>query len=127
MHDHYVLKHSRLSIVFQCCFILFISVVLYVALDLMQWVLATILLWLLLYFFRNKPKIQYLYLLDQSEWSIQYEHNAQVYRVMLTGFTDHYFYIVIYVSDPKIKNIVIWKDQMDIKGWKSLKIRAKLN
>ena len=65
--------------------------------------------------------------LDQAEWSLEFEQQNTIHRLKLTHFIDHHFYIVAYFSDQKIKNIVIWRDQLDLMYWKKLKIRAKMH
>lgn len=126
VHEHYVLKHSDLSTVFQSVFLVIISIVLYFSVATLLWAFASSLLLITWYLFNKKPQIKALHQLDQRDWSIQLLHNSEVYPVSISHFVDHYFYIVIYFSDSKIKNMVIWKDQMDLKAWKNLKIRAKL-
>ena len=127
VNERFELKHSRLAIVFQLCFMGVISLILYFAINLAFWMLCIVLMVVACITFNRRPKIKKLEQLEQSEWSLEFEQQNTIHRLKLTHFIDHHFYIVVYFSDQKIKNIVIWRDQLDLMHWKKLKIRAKMN
>ena len=127
VNERFELKHSRLAIVFQLCFMGVISLILYFAISLAFWMLSVVLMVVTFIIFNRRPKIKKLEQLDQAEWSLEFEQQNTIHRLKFTHFIDHHFYIVAYFSDQKIKNIVIWRDQLDLMHWKKLKIRAKMN
>lgn len=127
VNEHYELKHSRLSIVFQLIFLMTISVVLYFVINLGVWFISMILMSVILLWFHQKPKLIRLEQLDRAEWSLKFEGQSNITQVNLSHCIDHHFYIVVYYSDQKIKNSVIWRDQLNLIDWKKLKTRANLN
>lgn len=127
VNESYELKHSRLAIVFQLCLMICMSLVLYFVISLGVWLISMILILVILLWFNQKPKLIRLEQLDQAEWSLKFERQSNITQVSLSHCIDHQFYIVLYFSDKKIKNSVIWQDQLNLMDWKKLKIRAKLN
>lgn len=123
--DRYVLQGSRISIAFQCVFLMVIAIVLTVLIHPLIVVLC--LLFCLAIRFIFKPKhVETFEHLDQEFWSIKFKDNPQVKRVSLLKMIDHYFYIVAYFDEKNPSQIVIWKDQVDPIQWKRLITRAKL-
>ena len=127
VHNHYVLKRSRVAIVFQAILGLIISILLYVQLSVWLWLICTVILIVIVIKFNQRPQLEYLYQLDDVEWSIQLSGETRTHRVLMSHLIDHHLYISIYFSDKNIKNCIIWMDQLETDAWKSLKIRAKLN
>lgn len=127
VHNHFVLKRSRMATVFQMTSMLIISSLLFILMPMIVWLISTIFLVVTFYRFNRQAKVEYLFQLDQSEWSVQFHNQTKTHRVQLSHFLDHSLYIVVYFSHSQIKNIVIWKDQVDLKAWKTLKSHAKLN
>ena len=124
--DHYELKHSRLSIVFQLSFVFMMSIVLFQLSHLWVWGLLTLASVLILILFRRQERVIDLQYLDQDQWSIRYQNNPKIHRVHIREILDHRLYVVIYFKEKKEKNLVIWRDQVPLLAWKRLLMRAKL-
>lgn len=126
VHKSYHLKRSRLSITFQLCIGLMMSIMLYSLLSVGVWFVALGLLGLSFWLFQRLPRVESLELLDHQQWSLKFHNTDQVERVYFSHWIDHSLYIVIYFSGSEVHNIVIWRDQLDLKYWKSLKVHANL-
>lgn len=127
VHNQYHLKRSRLAIVFQLSILFILSFILYFALDPSVWVVSLLLFGLSILFFHRSPSVESLQHLDQQYWSVKFKNQHAVERICISHFIDHSLYIVVYIANDQQKNIVIWRDQLDIQYWKSLKLHAKLN
>ena len=127
VNERYSLKHSRLSIVFQLFILILISIVLFSILNLVVAILCLLGLFIVLIWFRQAEKLQYLQHLDQSEWSLKFQNKSKIQRVHLEKMIQHHFYVVIYFQNKKHKPVLIWRDQLDLISWKKLLTRCHLN
>ncbi len=125
--ERYVLKHSRLSIVFQLLLLILIAIVLFCAINLMFAVLTVVGMFIGWIWFRRTAQLQYLQHLDQTEWSLKFQNQNAIQRVHLKKMIQHHFYVVIYFEEKKHKSIIIWKDQLELSSWKTLLTRCYLN
>ena len=111
VNERFELKHSRLAIVFQLCFMGVISLILYFAINLAFWMLCIVLMVVACITFNRRPKIKKMEQLDQAEWSLEFEQQNTIHRLKLTHFIDHHFYFLAYFSNQKIKDIVLCHGQ----------------
>lgn len=125
--ERYVLKHSRVSIVFQLLMWTLIAIVLFSTINLVAATLCVLGMLIAWIWFGRAPKLHYLQHLDQSEWSLKFQNNDSIQRVSLDKLIQHHFYIVIYFQNKKHKPVLIWKDQLDLTSWKKLLTRCGLN
>ena len=126
VHDHYVLKHSRLSIVFQLIFLMLILILLSQLISIYFLIPATLALIAIWIMFRRHKRVEYLQQLEQDLWSIQYANDPKVYRVKIRQILNHGLYVVLYFEQSKHQSLVIWRDQVALLAWKRLLMRAKL-
>lgn len=124
--DHFVLKHSRLSIVFQCCFFVFLCIVFFLILPGLLWLCLSFLALIFLIIFRKRKQVESLQHLDQLEWSLKYYLDEHVYPVKLSHLINHSLYIVIYFHGKNPNSCIIWRDQVDEILWKRLLMRVNL-
>lgn len=111
--------NSRYSLVFQLSFV---GIILFLAFNIMSLIyviLIAILLTLSLFYFRrNQSKLELLIQLDKKDWTLKYK-NQESELVEIKRIINHYFYIIVYTEK---NNLVVWRDQVNIKQWKQLLI-----
>ncbi|MGE8654787.1 MAG: hypothetical protein ACN6NV_13790 [Acinetobacter gandensis] len=123
---HFKLKRSFLSHAFQFFIFAVLMTLLYQLLPVVLWAICFILgLVVYVLFFRKTLKITSLEYLDGSDWNLQLI-NRPVQRVQISHILDHQAYIVVYFLHARAKPIIIWRDQLPFKQWKSLKVLAKM-
>jgi len=127
IHFRYCLKPSRLALVFQGSSILIIFVVLYQFLNLIALCILLLLALASFFFFQQQDRIAVLVQLDEQDWVVQYRRSKRKRRVQFKKIIDHHFYIAIYFQQQSNQPMLVWRDELPIKSWKSLKSRAKLN
>ena len=127
VNEHYSLKHSRLSIVFQLLLLMLIAVMMFLTFTMGIALICVLAMFATWRWFNRAEKLHYLQQLDQSEWSLKFENQSTTYRVRLEKMVQHHFYIVIYFQNKKHKPVIIWKDQLDRIAWKALLTRCHLN
>ena len=127
VNEHYSLKHSRLSIVFQLLLLMLIAVVMFLTFTVGIALICVLAMFAAWRWFNRAEKLHYLQQLDHSEWSLKFENQSTTYRVRLEKMVQHHFYIVVYFQNKKHKPVIIWKDQLDQIAWKALLTRCHLN
>lgn len=125
-HKEFQLKHSRFSIVFQLVIILLISFILYQVLSVQFFSVALALLFLSLFFFKQKSQIEYFAYLDDDVWSLKFQNNKKIHRVKIKNILNHQLYVVIEFEQSEHKPLIIWLDQLNRIQWKNLKILSLL-
>lgn len=121
------LQYSRFSIALQLFILLLIVSLTYSLLSLALWLSSCILLVLSWFLFLKQPRLKRFEYLDQQEWSFEfYDSSLPIQCCKIEKIIDHQAYIVLYFSDPKHKNFIIWWDQLSLLQWKNLKLHAKL-
>lgn len=120
------LKRSFLSHAFQFFIFAVLMTLLYQLLTPMLWGIF-FLIGLVVYvlFFRKHLHVTSLEYLDGADWSLQ-RLNRPVQRVQISHILDHQLYIVVYFMHARAKPVIIWRDQLSLKQWKSLKVLAKM-
>lgn len=126
-HIIYVLKPSRIALVFQLCSLLIILLTFYQILSFAQLLLLSLLAFASFLFFLRQDRIVTLATLDEQDWSIQYAHSRIKQRVHIHKMIDQHFFVVIYFQEKTIKPMIVWCDQLPRRSWKSLKIRGKIH
>jgi hypothetical protein len=121
------LQYSRFSIALQLFILLLIVSLTYSLLSLALWLSSCFLLVLSWFLFLKQPRLKRFEYLDQQEWSFEfYDSSLPIQCRKIEKIIDHQAYIVLYFSDPKHKNFIIWWDQLSLLQWKNLKLHAKL-
>jgi hypothetical protein len=121
------LQYSRFSIALQLFILLLIVSLTYSLLSLALWLSSCLLLVLSWFLFLKQPRLKRFEYLDQQEWSFEfYDSSLPIQCRKIEKIIDHQAYIVLYFSDPKHKNFIIWWDQLSLLQWKNLKLHAKL-
>ncbi|MBJ8483182.1 hypothetical protein [Acinetobacter vivianii] len=121
------LQYSRFSIALQLFILLLIVSLTYSLLSLVLWLSSCLLLALSWFLFLKQPRLKRFEYLDQQEWSFEfYDSSLPIQCRKIEKIIDHQAYIVLYFSDPKHKNFIIWWDQLSLLQWKNLKLHAKL-
>lgn len=121
------LQYSRFSIALQLIILLLIVSLTYSLLSLALWLSSCLLLALSWFLFLKQPRLKRFEYLDQQEWSFEfYDSSLPIQCRKIEKIIDHQAYIVLYFSDPKHKNFIIWWDQLSLLQWKNLKLHAKL-
>ena len=111
--------NSRYSLVFQLSFEAIILFFAFNIMSLIYVILIAILLNLSLFYFRKSQlKLELLIQLDKKDWTLKYK-NQESELVEIKRIINHYFYIIVYTEK---NNLVIWRDQVNIKQWKQLLI-----
>ena len=123
---HFKLKRSFLSHAFQFFIFAVLMTLLYQLLTPMLWGIF-FLIGLVVYvlFFRKHLRVTSLDYLDGTDWSLQ-RLNRPVQRVQISHILDNQMYIVVYFMHARAKPVIIWRDQLSLKQWKSLKVLAKM-
>ena len=120
------LKRSALSHAFQFFIFTVLMILLYQVVSPLIWGLFFCLgLVVYLLFFRRTSQVSSLEYLDEQDWSLQ-RINQPVQRVQISHIFDHQVYIVVYFMHARAKPMIIWRDQLSLKQWKSLKVLAKM-
>ena len=120
------LKRSALSHAFQFFIFTVLMILLYQVVSPLIWGLFFCLgLVVYLLFFRRTSQVSSLEYLDGQDWSLQ-RINQPVQRVQISHIFDHQVYIVVYFMHARAKPMIIWRDQLSLKQWKSLKVLAKM-
>lgn len=121
------LQYSRFSIVLQLLMLLLIVSLAYSLLSFALWLASCLLLVLSWQLFLKQPQLKRFAYLDQQDWSFEfYDLSLPIQCRKIEKIIDHQVYIVLYFSDRKYKNCVIWWDQLSLLQWKRLKLLAKL-
>lgn len=127
VREHYELKRSRLSIVFQLLLLLIISLVIFLTIDFTISIMSLFGMLLGFAWFLARPQLNNLAHLDHNEWSLKFTTDEKIHRVTFIKMINHHFYVVIYFNHNKQKSVVIWKDQLDVQSWKRLIMRSHLS
>ncbi|MBL8321996.1 MAG: hypothetical protein JNJ93_06980 [Acinetobacter sp.] len=77
-----------------------------------------------LLFYRGTPQVTALDHLDGREWTLSAAGGKQ--RVQISHIIDHQAYIVLYFQHARAKPVIVWRDQVALKQWKSFKVLAKM-
>ncbi|WP_038346080.1 hypothetical protein [Acinetobacter sp. A47] len=121
------LQYSRFAIALQCFVLLFILFLSYSLLSLALWLSSCVLLFLSWLLFLRQPQLKRFEHLHQQEWTFEFDDlSGQIECRQISKIIDHQAYVVLYFSDPKHKNFIIWWDQLSYLQWKNLKVLAKL-
>ena len=127
VRNSFDLKRSRFEIAFQMLIFLLIVYFLYQVLSPVFLILSLIVLLVSYFYFFKKEKFDYFARLDDDIWSLRHRTSKKIERVELDYCIDHQFYIVFYFKDHHQRSLVIWRDQLNSKQWKALKVYVNLN
>ncbi|OTG81301.1 hypothetical protein B9T33_06445 [Acinetobacter sp. ANC 5054] len=120
------LKRSVMSHAFQFFIFAVLMTLLYQVVSPMIWgIFFGLGLVVYLLFFRRVLHVSSLEYLDGQDWSLHRLHQP-VQRVQISHIFDHQLYIVVYFMHARAKPVIIWRDQLSLKQWKSLKVLAKM-
>ena len=119
------LKRSCLALLFQLAVFTALMALLYQLLPLSLWC-AFLALGAAAYllFYRGTPQVTALDHLDGREWTLSAAGSKQ--RVQISHIIDHQAYIVLYFQHAQAKPVIVWRDQVALKQWKSFKVLAKM-
>ncbi|SEM14091.1 hypothetical protein SAMN05216500_11241 [Acinetobacter sp. DSM 11652] len=120
IHEHYSLKHSFYSAVFHVFFMLIISITLLICIELIYALGSIIFILIIWWNFRKKPQLKELQKIDKDLWSIQMTSNLKIYQAKLNRVFHFHYFVVLSFNENKFDSLVIWRDQIDEKQWKSL-------
>ncbi len=120
IHERYSLKHSFYSAVFHVFFMLIISITLLICIELIYTLGSIIFILIIWWNFRKKPQLKELQKIDKDLWSIQMTSNPKIYQAKLNRVFHFHYFVVLSFNENKFDSLVIWRDQIDEKQWKSL-------
>lgn len=120
IHERYSLKHSLYSAVFHAFFMFIMSITLLISIELIYALSSIIFILIIWWGFRKKPQLSELQKLDKDLWSIQMTSNPKIYQAKLTRVFHFHYFVVLSFNEKKLDSLVIWRDQIDEKQWKSL-------
>lgn len=120
IHERYSLKHSLYSAVFHAFFMFIMSITLLISIELIYALSSIIFILIIWWSFRKKPQLSELQKLDKDLWSIQMTSNPKIYQAKLTRVFHFHYFVILSFNEKKFDSLVIWRDQIDEKQWKSL-------
>lgn len=120
IHERYSLKHSSYSAVFHVFSIFIMSITLLISIKLIYALGSIIFILIIWWNFRKKPQLKELQKIDKDLWSIQMTSNPKIYQAKLNRVFHFHYFVILSFNENKFDSLVIWRDQIDEKQWKSL-------
>ena len=121
------LKPSRVEKLFQFIMLLLILSLIYPLLSVWMWLLSTVAMMTVWFFFLKRTQLRRFEYLDDQQWSFCFDDDSVVIqRRKISRMIDHHVYIVLYFAETSQSPCVIWWDQLPELHWKNLKMLVKL-